>query len=114
GGSRAPPSTSTWRTSSSFPWRWPRARATGPHRPSPSTCAPSSGWRTSSCRWKRHWRSAKTAPAQSRCGVVGEMLEDLDLIDWGALLHAYGPATETPDELRALLSPKADKRASAL
>ena len=33
------------------------------------------------------------------------MLENLDRIDWGKLSHAYGPATDVPDQLLALASP---------
>ncbi len=33
------------------------------------------------------------------------MLDGLDDIEWDSLIHAYGPATDIPDDLRALLSP---------
>ncbi|WP_337176921.1 hypothetical protein [Paludisphaera sp.] len=42
------------------------------------------------------------------------MLEGLDAIDWKALGHAYGPATDVPDQLRALASSDPDARAEAL
>ena len=41
-------------------------------------------------------------------------LTELDLVDWGAYQDAYGPATETPTHLRALLSPEAVQREEAL
>ncbi|MFT5680009.1 MAG: hypothetical protein ACI8RZ_000914, partial [Myxococcota bacterium] len=34
------------------------------------------------------------------------MMSRLDDIDWSALTHAYGPATDTPDHLRALSDPE--------
>jgi HEAT repeat protein len=42
------------------------------------------------------------------------MLENLARIDWGKLSHAYGPATDVPDQLRALASPDAGVRDKAL
>jgi hypothetical protein len=42
------------------------------------------------------------------------MLERLRLADWGAVEHAYGPASDVPDMLEALVSPDADARGSAL
>jgi len=41
------------------------------------------------------------------------MLEELSTIDWSQLNHAYGPATDVPDQLRALAfgTPKTRKRA---
>jgi hypothetical protein len=36
------------------------------------------------------------------------MLEGLDTIDWSAVTHAHGPATDMPELLRALLSQDAD------
>jgi hypothetical protein len=34
------------------------------------------------------------------------MLDGLDDIDWAAPSHAYGPATDVPDLLRALADPE--------
>jgi hypothetical protein len=45
--------------------------------------------------------------------VEAVMLEELDAIDWHALTHAYGPADDVPDLLRALLSPEAKIREQA-
>jgi hypothetical protein len=42
------------------------------------------------------------------------MLEGLDEIDWGQLDHAYGAATNVPNCLRALASPRRNVRARAL
>lgn len=41
------------------------------------------------------------------------MLEELDAIDWHALTHAYGPADDVPDLLRALLALDETVRAQA-
>jgi hypothetical protein len=41
------------------------------------------------------------------------MLDDLDAIDWSRLTHAYGPATNVPDMLRALASADRDTRENA-
>src|SRR5690348_12800500 len=41
------------------------------------------------------------------------MLEGLDNIDWQRLSHAYGPATDVPDLLRALQSPDQETREEA-
>ena len=42
------------------------------------------------------------------------MLEGLDAVDWQALTHAYGPATDVPDTIRALLSDDEDVREEAM
>ncbi|MFY0535768.1 hypothetical protein [Nannocystis pusilla] len=42
------------------------------------------------------------------------MLERLDTIDWTAVHHAYGPATDTPDALRGLLADDPEQRQRAL
>lgn len=42
------------------------------------------------------------------------MLESLDSIDWGALRHAHGDASNVPDLLRALLSDDEDVRMEAI
>ena len=42
------------------------------------------------------------------------MLEELDLIDWGKLRHAYGPATDVPGLLRDLASTDAGVRDAAM
>lgn len=42
------------------------------------------------------------------------MLEGLDLIDWGKLRHAYGPATDVPGLLRDLASADAGVRDAAM
>lgn len=41
------------------------------------------------------------------------MLEGLDQIDWGQIKHAYGPATDVPDLLRALASDDKEVRKTA-
>ncbi|PCC72064.1 hypothetical protein SAMN02745121_01273 [Nannocystis exedens] len=41
------------------------------------------------------------------------MLERLDTVDWTAVHHAYGPATRTPDVLRALLDDDPEQRQQA-
>jgi hypothetical protein len=41
------------------------------------------------------------------------MLERLDAVDWAAVEHAYGPATDVPDLLRALRSPDSAARQHA-
>ncbi|MFC7245042.1 hypothetical protein ACFQO7_21410 [Catellatospora aurea] len=41
-------------------------------------------------------------------------LADVDAIAWHRLHHAYGPATDVPDQLRALRSRDEDRRADAL
>jgi hypothetical protein len=38
------------------------------------------------------------------------MLEGLEEIDWAALRHAYGPATDVPQWLRPLRSPDPEVR----
>lgn len=42
------------------------------------------------------------------------MLEGLDRVDWENLTHAYGPATEVPDLIRALASTDPQARETAL
>ncbi len=42
------------------------------------------------------------------------MLDGLDDIDWETLIHAYGPASDIPDDLRALLSPDEKTATNAL
>lgn len=42
------------------------------------------------------------------------MLDGLDRTDWAALTHAYGPAADVPDLLRALASKKTAVREEAL
>ncbi|TXS50815.1 hypothetical protein [Streptomyces sp. t39] len=42
-----------------------------------------------------------------------EPLEGVDAVDWAALDHAYGPADDVPDMLRATLSADADEREAA-
>lgn len=41
------------------------------------------------------------------------MFDGLDEVDWAKLEHAYGPATDVPQLLRALLSTNADERREA-
>ncbi|WP_434420035.1 hypothetical protein [Nannocystis pusilla] len=41
------------------------------------------------------------------------MLERLDTVDWTAVHHAYGPATDTPDALRGLLADDPEQRQRA-
>ncbi|GIF98239.1 hypothetical protein [Catellatospora citrea] len=41
-------------------------------------------------------------------------LAGLDAVAWHLLHHAYGPATDVPDQLRALRSPDPSRRAEAL
>ncbi|HEY0699600.1 MAG TPA: hypothetical protein VGD43_17520 [Micromonospora sp.] len=41
------------------------------------------------------------------------MLENLDSVDWARLSHAYGPATDVPDQIRALRSPDPETRRQA-
>lgn len=36
------------------------------------------------------------------------MLEGLDAVEWGKYEHAYGPAVDVPDQLRALASDDAE------
>ena len=42
------------------------------------------------------------------------MLDGLDSIDWSQLEHAYGPAVDVPDQIRALISPEPERRDRAL
>jgi hypothetical protein len=42
------------------------------------------------------------------------MLDKLNEVDWSSLRHAYGPATDVPGLLRALLSASADERKHAI
>lgn len=42
------------------------------------------------------------------------MLENLDTIDWRNLHHAYGPANDVPDLIRALVSNDEEERQSAI
>jgi hypothetical protein len=42
------------------------------------------------------------------------VLEGIDDIDWSVLEHAYGPANDVPDLVRALAGPGADEREKAL
>lgn len=42
------------------------------------------------------------------------MLDGLDAVDWQSLTHAYGPATDVPGLLRALLSPDQEVREEAV
>jgi hypothetical protein len=42
------------------------------------------------------------------------MLENIETIDWSKLSHAYGKASDTPSELRKLLSHDADDRTDAI
>lgn len=42
------------------------------------------------------------------------MLDGLDKVNWGALNHAYGPATDVPDMIRMLASSDEDERGEAL
>jgi hypothetical protein len=46
--------------------------------------------------------------------VADRLLSGIDSIDWSALEHAYGPATTTPEYLRALLSPDESVRGEAV
>jgi hypothetical protein len=41
------------------------------------------------------------------------MLENLDVIAWNDLTHAYGKAGDVPAQIRALLSNDSEKRNSA-
>ncbi len=41
-------------------------------------------------------------------------LAELDAIDWAGIGHAYGPARDTPDEIRLLRAPDSDLREDAL
>jgi tetratricopeptide (TPR) repeat protein len=52
------------------------------------------------------------APVPER--AVSETLAGLDDVPWRALLLAYGPATDVPSQLRALLAPDAQTRGRAL
>lgn len=42
------------------------------------------------------------------------MLEGIDSVAWSALKHAYGPAVDVPEQIRALASPNASEREKAL
>lgn len=42
------------------------------------------------------------------------MLDDLDTIDWAQLVHAFGPASDIPERIRALISPDPDARQAAI
>src|SRR5690242_15938897 len=42
------------------------------------------------------------------------MLEGLDAIDWASFEHAYGPATDLPENLRALATGDEQARQEAL
>jgi hypothetical protein len=42
------------------------------------------------------------------------MLEGLDQVDWGSLDDAYGPASDVPDQIRALASDGQKVRDDAL
>ncbi|MFI7011288.1 HEAT repeat domain-containing protein [Streptomyces sp. NPDC050145] len=41
------------------------------------------------------------------------MINDLDGVDWASMSHAYGPAVEVPDWLRAMVSPDPEVREKA-
>jgi HEAT repeat protein len=45
---------------------------------------------------------------------MAAVLEGLDEVAWGRLQHAYGPARDVPDQLRALRSPDPGQRERAL
>src|SRR5438128_8301814 len=42
------------------------------------------------------------------------MLEGVDIVDWAALRHAYGEASDVPELLRSLLSSDAGRRHHAI
>ena len=42
------------------------------------------------------------------------MLDDLDLVPWAELTHAYGPADDVPDQIRALASSDKERREKAM
>jgi len=42
------------------------------------------------------------------------MFEHLESIPWGQLSHAFGPATDAPQWIRALASADADQRSAAV
>ncbi|WIG61353.1 MAG: hypothetical protein OJF49_004101 [Ktedonobacterales bacterium] len=42
------------------------------------------------------------------------MLEGLDQVNWNGMEHAYGPAADVPDLIRALASPDVEKRNEAM
>jgi hypothetical protein len=45
--------------------------------------------------------------------AVGDPLDGIGDVAWERLYHAYGPAIDVPDQLRALRSPDQDKRGKA-
>jgi HEAT repeat protein len=45
---------------------------------------------------------------------AADVLEGLDAVNWAGLTHAYGPASDVPELIRALASTEADERARAL
>lgn len=45
---------------------------------------------------------------------MSSVLDGLDQVDWARLTHAYGTATDVPEQIRALLSPTSDDRVDAL
>jgi HEAT repeat protein len=45
---------------------------------------------------------------------MAAVLEGLDRVAWGRLRHAYGPARDVPDQLRALRSPDPEQRKRAM
>jgi hypothetical protein len=53
---------------------------------------------------------AYNQPAHDPSALEVAMLEGLDEIDWAALSHAYGPATDVPEWLRSLRSPDPEVR----
>jgi hypothetical protein len=73
-------------------------------------CPRASVWFSCSVLGCRH-----RAPAAKRQYRQPErtMLEGLDAVDWGSVEHAYGPATDVPDLLRALRSDSFEDRRSA-
>lgn len=50
----------------------------------------------------------------ARASIPGRMLEGLGDVNWSSLEHAYGPATDVPDNLKALVSGNARAARAAL
>lgn len=46
--------------------------------------------------------------------MAADVWADLDTVPWERLHHAYGPATDVPDQLRALRSPNPEARRQAM
>jgi tetratricopeptide (TPR) repeat protein len=65
-------------------------------------------------REQRPLEQMPTAAAPSSDDAARQVLAGLDEVPWRTLQHAYGPATDVPGQLRALLSPDEHVRERAM